>query len=429
MADSPACWLIRSQKSESPLFRDEALARFRSAIWQPALLSKQVSGYLLAVLSVAAGMGLAGFAGAFEFARKEQVQGYLTPAAGWARVAAKSLGVVRRRFVAPGDSVQSGDVLLEVSPGNGLQRAQTVQDRMLEEIEGRRGTLTARLRLTAVEYEQDVALLVQQNAADSRNLARLEGEIALSQARARIAQKRYEDGRRLVASGALPKAELVQLQEEVQARLLSLSERRGKAERLRTGMAANEARLEGLAVVRDLKQASIQEQLHALAMEESRLRSEGAARLLAPRSGKIASVRVRVGDGVRPGQVLLDIVPEGGELQARLFAPPAAMGFVEPGQEVRVYIDAFPYERHGAQLGRVLSVSETAIAPDLSSVSQGTAGPAYRIEVVFPKGFTLPPAQLGALRPGMTVTADLVRDYGTLVDWLLEPLRGTVKRL
>ena len=47
-----------SPSAESPLFRDEALARFRSAVWQPALLSKPVSGYLLAALSLAAGMGV-----------------------------------------------------------------------------------------------------------------------------------------------------------------------------------------------------------------------------------------------------------------------------------------------------------------------------------------------------------------------------------
>ena len=53
----------------------------------------------------------------------------------------------------------------------------------------------------------------------------------------------------------------------------------------------------------------------------------------------------------------------------------------------------------------------------------------YRIDVGFPAGFDLLPEQVRALRPGMSVTADLVYDYGTLVDWLLEPLRGTVRRL
>ena len=56
-------------------------------------------------------------------------------------------------------------------------------------------------------------------------------------------------------------------------------------------------------------------------------------------------------------------------------------------------------------------------------------GAHYRVDVEFPRGFALTPAQAQALRPGMTVTADLVRDYGTLVDWILEPLQGAARRL
>ena len=310
----------------APLFREEALARFRGSAWQPALLSKPVSGYLLAASAVVAGAGLVGFATTFEFARKEQVQGYLTPAAGWARVAAKSFGVVRRRHVAPGDRVQAGDVLLEVSSGDGLQRSLTVQERMIEEIDGRRATLDARLSMVAAEYRNNLELLTRQNESERHELARLNEEIGLSEAQVQIAQQRYRNGRRLLSSGALPQAGLVELEEEEQARRLSLSERRREAGRLRASLATNDARVERLTLERNLKQAAIQEQLHALAMESSRIRGEDSSRLLAPRDGLVATVRVRPGDSVRPGDILLDILPADSVLQARLFAPAGGYG-------------------------------------------------------------------------------------------------------
>ncbi len=306
-----------SVQAGTPLFRDAALARFSSSAWQPALLSKPVSGYLLAACATLAGLGLVGFANTFEFARKEQVQGYLTPASGWTRLKAKSFGVVHRRFVAPGDSVQLGDVLLEVSSGDGLQQDLTVQDQMLEEIQGRRAALQARLRLLAAEHEQNLRLLSQQNLSDRKKLSRLGKEIRLSKANVEIAQKRRQDGQQLVSSGYLSLADLTTLEEELRMRLLSLSQRQGEAEQLQAHLATNEMRWEKLAVERDLKQALIQEQLHALAMDESRLRNEGAFRYLAPRNGAVASVRVRAGDSVQPGTVLLDIVPEDGVLQGR----------------------------------------------------------------------------------------------------------------
>ena len=125
-------------REASSLFRDEALARFRVSAWQPPLLSRPLSGYALAVFSLVAGALLLTFASTFEFARKEQVSGYLTPADGWARINAKSFGVVRQRFVAPGEAVQPGQPLLELSPGDGLSEAVTVQERMLEDVDGRR---------------------------------------------------------------------------------------------------------------------------------------------------------------------------------------------------------------------------------------------------------------------------------------------------
>ena len=413
----------------SALFREQAVKRFRGVAWQPALLSTRLSGFLLTIFAIFAGVGLAGFATTFEFARKEQTQGHLTPAAGWSRIAAKSFGVVRARHVQPGDKVRTGDVLLEMSSGDGLQRALTVQERMLEEIRGRRRTLEERLTLVELEYRNEVDLLARASESNRRELTQLDQEIDISEAQLRISRKRYRDGERLASSGALSQAELVELEVAELSRRLSLSERQRDAERLQANLAANDAYLKQLIVERDLKQASIREQLHSLAIDESRTRGAGASSFLAPRSGVVASVRVRPGDSVRPGDILLDIVPEDGEIQARLFAQSTAMGFVEPGQEVRVYLDAFPYERHGAQSGRVVSVSDTAFTPTGSEAGEGVAQTVYRIDVEFPNGFDLPPAQLRALRPGMTVTADLVRDYGTLADWLLEPLRGSVKRL
>ena len=412
-----------------PLFRDEALRRFRGAAWQPPLLSRPVSAWALAAAAMVAATAFVAFAATFEFARKEQVRGYLTPAGGWSRVTAKSFGVVRHTLANPGEDVRTGDVLLEISPGDGVRQALTVQDRMLEEIQGRRAALAERLHLVEREYEQDTALLGRANEADGRELERIEEEIDLTQAQARVARQRYLDGVRLADSGALPQAEATRLEDDMRSRLLALSERHRTADRLRATLASAASRRKQLEIRRDLGNAAIREQLHALATEESRILGEGAHRVLAPRDGVVVSVRVEAGDGVQPGQALLDIVPPGGALRGRLLVPSAAMGFVEPGQEVRVYLDAFPYERHGAQSGRVRSVSATALAEGNTPQGQFQAGAFYRVEVELPGGFTLSPAQAQALRPGMTVTADLVRDYGTLIDWMMEPLRGAARRL
>ena len=412
-----------------PLFRDEALARFRGSAWQPPLLSKPVSAWGLATFAAVAAAAFVAFAATFEFARKEQVRGYLTPADGWSRVTAKSFGVVRRRQANPGDDVSTGDVLLEISPGDGVEQALTVQDRMIEEIKGRREALEEQTRLIALEYEQETSLLARADETNRRELERLDEEIELTRARARIARQRYQNGLRLADTGALSRDDTIRLEDEMRSRQLALSERRRAADRLRESLAVTAARLVQLEINRDLGTAALREQTHALAMEESRIRGEGAHRVLAPRDGRVVSVRVDAGNGVQPGQALLDIVPAGSALRGRLLVPSSAMGFIEPGQEVRVYLDAFPYERHGAQSARVSAISATALTQGEETAARTRAGAHYRVDVEFPRGFTLSPVQAQALRPGMTVTADLVRDYGTLVDWIMEPLQGAARRL
>ena len=415
--------------TDNALFREEVVGRFQTAPWQTPILSRPVSGYLLLLLVGTVTTALIAFAVSFEFARKEQARGHLAPVGGWARVTARFFAVVGRRMVEAGTKVKTGDVLFELAPPDGLGEGLTVEEKLVDEIEGRREALEIEIRLIESQYRNDQRRLAHERDFTRSDLARARTEIDLHASRLAIARRRHDDARRLREAGALSSTDLMLLLDDVRSKELPLSEKRGEAERLRSSLADMENRLEQLRLDAGLRRTAVREQLHALAMEESRIRGAGAARVLAQRDGVVASVRVRAGDRVAPGQTLLDILPDDGRLLARLFAPSTAMAMVEVGQEVRVYLDAFPHERHGAQVGRVAAVSESTLAPGEAPVGHDPGLPLFQVDVAFPNGFNLEPEHIGALRPGMTVTADLVRDRRTLVDWVLEPVRGTVQRL
>lgn len=227
--------------------------------------------------------------------------------------------------------------------------------------------------------------------------------------------------------------DIAALKDEVAARSLGVSEQERQADRIQSLLATANTRLHKLSVGTQREQTMIDGQIRALAMEETRIQAQGAARVLAPRDGIVASVRAKAGDQLRPGDVLLDIVPGDQSLRARLFARSSAMGYVEPGQQVKVYLDAFPYQRHGVQTGRVLAIFETTLQTGESdmaiSLEVATTEPVFLIDVEFPDGFQLATQQQSNLRPGMTLTADVVINRRTLVEWALEPLQGAVRRL
>lgn len=410
------------------LFRDEALASLRSSPWQPPFLSKPLSGPLLtATASVTVG-ALVAFAALFPFADKQRASGYLTPSEGWTKVTAGSVSLIRRRVVAEGDVVALGDVLFELASGDGFEAGQPLEGKLLMDLKERRVALQAQLEALDSRFDNEQALLDSAYSASKSEIRTLRDETQALARRLAIAERQRDMGLRLAETDALAESDAMLLDDRVQSRRAALASNHQIVERVRSSLRALPLQRRHLESEREERRAAILERLHALAMDESRLQASRDGRILAPRSGRVASIRARSGEWTRPGEPLLDILPTEVDFEARLFAGAAAMGTIALGQEMRVYLDAHPYERHGAQKGLVKSVSETVLTPMETSV-QGVPNAAFRIDVAFPEGFNLSETQRRALRPGMTVTADLVSGRSTVVDWLIDPLRGAAARI
>ena len=81
----------------------------------------------------------------------------------------------------------------------------------------------------------------------------------------------------------------------------------------------------------------------------------------------------------------MNIVPAGEKLEAQLFGPSRAIGFIRAGQRVLLRYEAFPYQKFGQYEGVVAEVSRTAINPaELTQLSGLTSllaadEPVYRM--------------------------------------------------
>lgn len=223
------------------------------------------------------------------------------------------------------------------------------------------------------------------------------------------------------------KTQLLDATEELQSRLLAVAAQERVRDELQSAIKTAGIEADRLTIDHQVDQARLREEMHRLAAQRSQVQAQQSGLVLAPRGGVVASVRVRDGDWVLPGMPLADVVASGGDLHARLFVAPTAMGFAKVGTDVRVFVDAFPYERYGAQHGVVKSISETTVRPS-DTLGMAPRSAMYQVDVSFPEGFS-PTIRDEALRPGMTVSADLVRDYSSLAGWLFEPIRATAERL
>ena len=147
--------------------------------------------------------------------------------------------------------------------------------------------------------------------------------------------------------------------------------------------------------------------------------------LRAPVAGRVTALTARIGQPANAQVPLMAIVPAGSVLRAELAIPSSAIGFIKPGQAVRLAIDAFPYQRFGTVNGKVLTVSASAIS---------RTGPNGAVFAVYPVTVALDQFGVEAfgrrepLISGMTLTARIVTEQQSLLEWLFEPLYAVRRR-
>ena len=102
--------------------------------------------------------------------------------------------------------------------------------------------------------------------------------------------------------------------------------------------------------------------------------------------------------------------------------PSRAIGFVKPGQRVKLMIDAFPFQHFGTQQGVIDTVSQTVLAPNEILGAVALKEPAYRVTVRLDRQTVAAYGQAIPLQPDMSLQADITLEQRSLIAWLLNPL-------
>lgn len=157
--------------------------------------------------------------------------------------------------------------------------------------------------------------------------------------------------------------------------------------------------------------------------------------LKAPQAGLIKDLATHTpGTVVSPGTILMTLVPQGETLRAEVWVSNQDIGFVAPGQAVKVKLAAFPFQKYGMLDARVAQVSGDATeAPSANTRSDALFG---RDRPMGPLAFRaiveLQSQQLEAggaryaLSPGMQVVAEIKLGERTLLEYLLAPVQKVV---
>jgi multidrug efflux pump subunit AcrA (membrane-fusion protein) len=134
-------------------------------------------------------------------------------------------------------------------------------------------------------------------------------------------------------------------------------------------------------------------------------------------AGTILHLKVNgAGAVVTEGEILGELGCKGDRLQGELELPEAGVPLVRVGQNVKLRLDAFPYQRFGVRFGTVHWLGPT-----------GESGPApgtFRALVELADDSIRVRGQMRPLLPGMKGQADIVTGKRSLVSYALEPVRA-----
>ena len=174
--------------------------------------------------------------------------------------------------------------------------------------------------------------------------------------------------------------------------------------------------------------ATLQSGLAALEQERLQTQAQGSLAVDAPVDGVIATQLVKPGQAVQVGQPMLSLLPGEGNLEAELFVPSRAIGFIAPGDHVLLRYQAYPYQKFGHQKGKVARISRSALGASELGNSHITE-PYYRVTVTLDQQVVLAYGDKEALKPGMLLDADILGERRRLIEWVFEPIYSIKGRL
>jgi membrane fusion protein len=419
----------RSGGALQPLFRQEVMVEAQSQWLGTVLLEPRVTHRIFATLSVLAVLAVASLLVFTSYTRKARVNGWLVPQQGVMRVFAREAGVVTHVHAREGMAVRKGMPLLVVSTETHSEALGDTRQEIVRRLTRRRNSMedekTTQDRLFK-QQAADLAMRLDALRAEQDHLAQ---EMAIQHSRLQLSEKvvsrtRVMRARDIVPEPRMEDAERERLEQAGKLRNLERVQASLRREEVQVTAALNE-----LPLRRRTQMAEIERNVAALEQELAEAELEREAVITAPADGTVTALQVEAGGSAQPSVPLMSILPAGSELQAHLFTPSHAIGFLKPGQRVLLRYAAFPYQKFGSYEGRIANVSQSAMSPSempqqLSGLTAlfGPNEPIYRVIVDLASQTATAYGQPVPLQPGMQLEADVLIESRRLFEWVLEPL-------
>ena len=411
------------------LFREEALSASHVPWLGEIVLIRPLAFSVLTTLAVVFTLLIAALFFFGSYTKRVNVNGQLMSNLGVAKVYPPQAGIVVQKMVSEGQYIRRGDVLYIISSERQSSTRSDIQESISRQVASRELSLRDELAKTRqVQQDEEVVLRkkIETLQTEQDNVLR---QLASQRKRIELAEEALKRAEQLLGQGFISKEGIQQKQADLldQRMRLQALER----DQISVGRELLAARndLDSLPLRQHNQLAQIERLLASATQEWTESEAKRRIAVTAPESGIATAITAEVGQTTDGSKPVASILPQGAQLQAHLYAPSSAIGFLHKEDPVLLRYPAFPFQKFGYAHGVIVSVSRFPLPASEFTGTQSDSQPMYRITVKLAQQTMTAYGKPQSLQAGMLVEADVMQEKRKLYEWALEPLYSLTGKL
>lgn len=412
------------QNQTHVLFREEVLNKNETKAFGSVLLRQPAQYQWITCAMFVVIIGVVVFLLTGSYTKHTDVFGVISVDKGLVKISALREGQIIEQAFTQGDMVSKGDLLYVISTVRHSSLNQNIDERLLNRQQELHDSFKRDLNINEETYKLDVDLIKGKIAAKNTEIDQLSAQISIEKKRLSLSNTRLLRNQKLFESGYLNQAQL----DDITAENLAQKSKYGDLTTRKSSLHLALVELNNTLDLQPRQHNELKNRLKRELIENEQRIVEVSSnidyRIYAPMDGTIGTQLTHLGEFVQKGSVLASVIPEGSTLQAELYVPTNAIGFIKPLQEVSMRYSAFPYQHFGLQRGTVNTVSRVISLPEELETSLDLSGAVYKVIVDLESQFVQANDGKIDLGVGMELEASIALEHRTLAQWILEPIYG-----
>jgi len=412
------------------LFRSGTQGSEQNSLWGEMLIVQPVSYSIYTLLTVIIVFSVSALIYAGNYARKENVVGFLVPEKGTVKVFAPQKGSYQTIFVEEGQHINAGDKLASVGSISRLASGSQASAVILEELDNQIRYAEEGIRQLEknIRIERSISALRKSELETEQDS--LKQQRQTKQGLLELKKSRVEAAENLVAKNLISSERFELYQHAYLEQKLEYEEIQQRYQQKMAEAGSLDALLRRKVSEVQERIADYHQKISDLKSQRAQTRSSSQYFIHAPVSGQITALQAKTGQAVSDGKPVLAIIPQDSALEAHLFIPTKAIGFIQPGQTIDLKYSAFPYQRFGVQQGEIREITKTILSPsELPGELPTLNMPVYRVVAQLDSQSIRAYGKHIELQTGMTLDASIIIEKHSIWEWMLSPLYSLKGRI